>query len=69
MSPPLRSLIGSLAMLAFLAGYIWLATAIAARLPDAPWAWLVFYAVVGSAWGVPLIPLLSWIAGKPKPRP
>ena len=67
MSPPLRSLIGSLAMLAFLVGYVWLAIFVAARLPEARWVWLVFYAVVGSAWGLPLIPLLSWIARRPKP--
>ena len=48
-------------MVVFLAVYIWAATMIAGLLPDNRWAWLVFYPVVGTAWGLPLIPLLSWI--------
>ena len=61
MPPRLRSLIASLAMLVFLAIYIWLATFIGGLLPDKPWFTLPYYAVVGTAWGLPLIPLLSWI--------
>lgn len=68
MSPRLRSLIASIAMLAFLVAYIWLATFIGALLPDKPWVALLYYAVVGTAWGVPLIPLLSWINKGSKPR-
>jgi len=68
MSPRLRSLIASIAMLVFLAVYIWLATFIGALLPDKPWVTLPYYAVVGTAWGVPLIPLLSWINKGSKPR-
>jgi hypothetical protein len=68
MSPRLRALVGSLALLVFLAGYIWLATWIGGRLPQRPWVSLVFYAIVGTAWGVPLIPLLSWISKGSKRR-
>lgn len=57
----LRAPVGLVAILAFLAAYVWLATWVGARLPDRPWAWLAFYGVVGTAWGLPLIPLLSWI--------
>jgi hypothetical protein len=61
MSPRLRSLIASLAMLVFLAFYIWLAILIGGHLPESPWVAVLYYAVVGTAWGLPLIPLLSWI--------
>jgi hypothetical protein len=67
MPPRLRTLIGSIAVLAFLAAYVWLATFVAARLPDERWVWLVYYAVVGTAWGLPILPLLSWIARSPRP--
>ena len=45
MQPTLRSFIGSVAILVFLAGYIWAATAIADRLPDDMRIKLVFFAV------------------------
>jgi hypothetical protein len=61
MSARVRTILGSLAMLVFLAVYVWLATLIGDHLPAKPWLWLVYYAVVGTAWGLPLIPLLSWI--------
>jgi hypothetical protein len=68
MSPRLRSLVGSLAMLVFLAFYVWLATFIGAHLPDRPWVVLLYYGIVGTAWGLPLIPLLSWINKGHRPR-
>jgi hypothetical protein len=68
MSSRLRSLIASIVMLVFLAVYIWLATLIGGLLPPKPWFTLPYYAVVGTAWGVPLIPLLSWINKGSKPR-
>ena len=61
MSPRLRALVGSIALVVFLAVYVWLATLVAAHLPDNRWAWLIFYPVVGLAWGIPVLPLLSWI--------
>jgi hypothetical protein len=61
MSRNTRTLIGSAAILAFLALYVWAATAVADLLPPKPWAWILFYPIVGTAWGLPLIPLLSWM--------
>jgi hypothetical protein len=58
----LKNLLGGIAIVAFLAAYVSLALLLADRLPDNQAARLVFYAVVGTAWGVPLIPLLSWMA-------
>lgn len=56
-----RKAFGSLLTLLFLAAYIWLATVIGGLIPPVWWAQLVFYVVVGTAWGVPLIPLISWM--------
>jgi hypothetical protein len=61
MSARLRTIVGSVAILVFLAVYVWLATLLAGLIPAKPWAWLIFYPIVGTAWGLPLIPLLSWI--------
>ncbi len=56
-----RKAIGSALVLLFLAAYIWAATVIGARLPAAWWAQLIYYVVVGTAWGLPLIPLIAWM--------
>ena len=61
MPPRLRRLIGCLGIVAFMAAYIWLATLIAARLPDNRVAHLAFFALAGVLWGVPLFPLITWI--------
>lgn len=61
MNPRLKKLIGTLAMLVFLFVYVAAALAVADHLP-AHWAiQMVFYAVVGTAWGLPLIPLMKWM--------
>ena len=57
----LRKLIGLPAVLLFLAAYVAAAVWIADRLPDHWLADLVFFAVAGLAWGVPLIPLFKWM--------
>ncbi|MGE5566333.1 MAG: DUF2842 domain-containing protein [Parcubacteria group bacterium] len=62
MNGRLKNLLGGIAIVVFLAAYISLALVAADHLPDSQMARLVFYAIVGTAWGVPLIPLLSWMA-------
>lgn len=57
----IRKLIGLVALLAFLAAYVWLAMAIADRLPRHWAAQLVFYVVAGLGWGLPILPLISWM--------
>lgn len=57
----LRKLIGLFAVLGFLALYVGLAVVIADRLPEHWLVKLVYFAVVGVAWGVPLIPLFRWM--------
>ena len=61
MSPRARTLVGSIGVLAFLGFYIWAATAIAERLPDSTVVQLVYFALVGSLWGLPLFPLIAWV--------
>ena len=45
----------------FLAGYVWAATTLADRLPNDMWIKLVYFAVVGVGWGLPILPLMTWM--------
>ncbi|MES2862267.1 MAG: DUF2842 domain-containing protein [Pseudomonadota bacterium] len=60
-----RRAVASIGIVVFLGFYVWLVIAIGARVPDHPLATLLFYGVAGTAWGFPLLPLLSWAEGKP----
>jgi hypothetical protein len=44
-----------------MAGYIWVGTLLAERVPDNPVAQIIFFAVVGIGWGFPLFPLIAWM--------
>lgn len=61
MNPRYKKIIGTLLMMVFLFLYVALAVAIADRLPDHPAVHLIYFVVVGIAWGVPLIPLMAWM--------
>jgi hypothetical protein len=61
MSPRVRKLIGSVAVLAFLVLYIGAMGWIGAKLPRIQWLQFVFYCVAGVGWGVPILPLLNWM--------
>ena len=61
MGPRLRKLVGSLGVIAFLIAYIVLAVTLADRLPDNRLAQLLFFVVAGTAWGLPLLPLFTWM--------
>lgn len=63
MGPRTKRFVAALGALAFLAFYVWAVIAIADRLPESMWIDLIFYAVAGIAWGLPLIPLLRWAEG------
>jgi len=54
-------LIGGFGMLAFLLFYMGLMVAIADHLPDQWAVKLGFFVVAGTAWGAPLIPLITWM--------
>lgn len=66
MTPRIRKLVGMVAMLVFLFVYVVLAINIAGRLPKHPAVSLLYFAVVGVAWGVPLFPLMSWMNREPR---
>lgn len=61
MTARVRKAIGGVGILAFLGAYIWLAATIGPLVPDQWFLRLVFYAVAGVGWGVPLIPLILWM--------
>ena len=56
-----RKLIGLVGILVFLAIYIAVAVIVADRLPSHWSAHLAFFVIVGTAWGAPILPLLSWM--------
>ncbi len=60
MSPRVRKVVGALAIVAFMVAYIWAATLIAERLPADRTVQLIFFIVAGTAWGLPLFPLVAW---------
>lgn len=57
----LRKLIGSIGILVFLAAYVWAFTSLYDRLPQNRLVHLAYFVVFGLGWGLPLIPLLSWM--------
>ena len=62
MSIRLRKFIGLIVVIpAFMAAYVFAATLISDHIPDHWAARLVFYAIAGTAWGVPLFPLFKWM--------
>ena len=59
---PLRKVITSLALLGFIALWIFLAATIGTQLTNAPQlVQLGFYVFAGVAWVIPLRPLLRWM--------
>lgn len=61
MTARLRKLIGLLGIVAFLAAYIALVITVADYVPKHWAAQLAFFLVAGVAWGLPILPLLSWM--------
>ena len=61
MNPRLKKLIGSAAILAFLAGYVWAVVSLAPFVPPRWWAQIPYFALTGMLWGVPLLPLIRWM--------
>ena len=61
MTARVRKFIGGIGLLAFICAYVWAAATIADHLPDNGAVRLVYYAVVGLLWGVPVLPLITWM--------
>jgi hypothetical protein len=61
MSARVRKLIGLFGILGFLLLYVGLVAKAAAYVPEhGPWQ-LIFYVVAGVCWGLPILPLISWM--------
>ncbi|WP_313003616.1 DUF2842 domain-containing protein [Brevundimonas sp.] len=63
-----RRFVATIGVLLFLSFWVWGAVAINDRLPDIWWLDLIFFAVAGIGWGIPLIPLLRWAEREPQPK-
>jgi hypothetical protein len=50
-----------MAILIFMAVYIVAATHVADRLPDNDAIKMVFFAVAGLLWGIPILPVIWWM--------
>ena len=61
MSARVRKFIGLFGVLVFVAGYAVVASKIADHLPNNFAVQAVFYLVVGTAWGLPILPLIRWM--------
>lgn len=61
MSARVRKAVGSAIIVAFMLVYIGVAASIGGHMPDQWLIRLAFYLVVGTAWSVPLIPLVIWM--------
>lgn len=66
MNPRIKKIIGSLALLAFMALYVAGAIVLADKLPKHPAVDLVYFVVAGVAWVLPIIPLMIWMNREPK---
>jgi len=66
---PMRKLVGSLVLVAWMVAYIAVAGVVGDRIASEHWAWkLLYFPVVGLAWVLPLRPLLRWMHAKDAPR-
>jgi hypothetical protein len=61
MNMRLRKLIGLAGILAFILLYMGLVVRLANYVPDHGPLQFVFYALAGICWGVPILPLISWM--------
>lgn len=67
MTPRLKKLIGTVAMLVWLAVYALVATGVAVRvLPHAEWyVSLLFYVLAGTLWAIPIGLMFPWMHREP----
>jgi len=61
MTARVRKLIGGAGIILFLVLYIGAAVQIANLLPANAAVKLAYFAIVGIGWGVPIIPLITWM--------
>ncbi len=61
MTPRVRKLIGLFGILAFLLAYVVLVANLAHLVPAHGPLQFAFYALAGICWGIPILPLISWM--------
>jgi hypothetical protein len=61
MSGRVRKAIGSFVIVVFMLLYIGVAASIGGHMPDNYAIRLLYYAVFGTAWSLPLIPVVIWM--------
>lgn len=59
-SLPLRRVIACVGIVVFLFVYVIVVTGLAGFLHGGPVTAFIFYALAGTLWGVPVLPLISW---------
>jgi hypothetical protein len=60
-SARVRKLIGLFGILAFLVAYAVIVATAGDYVPKHWAAQMIYYVVAGTAWGVPILPLISWM--------
>jgi hypothetical protein len=60
MNPRLRRAIAAVGVLVFLTLYVWGVISPSPFIPEVWWAQLLYFGIAGTAWGVPILPLLTW---------
>lgn len=69
LSLPVRRFLACIAIIVFVIAYVIVITAIAEHLPKNQFITMVFYALAGILWGLPVLPIISWSEGyRKKPR-
>ena len=61
MTPRVRKLIGLCGILAFVVLYMGAVVALATYVPGHGPLQFAFYALAGICWGIPILPLISWM--------
>lgn len=61
LSARIRKLIGMVAILGFLFAYVVAAITVADMVPQNLALQLVYFAVVGTCWFIPIVPLVKWM--------
>ena len=59
----LRKLIGCFALIAFVSVYAVGMVMLGELVPDVWWMKMIYFTIAGLAWGVPILPLLTWMNG------
>ena len=65
MTPRVRKLIGLVGILAFLLAYVVIIASLAPHVPTHGPLQVAFYALAGISWGIPILPLISWMNRAP----